>query len=1642
MAGLDAVSRLLDRNRELISRELESTKILGLLVKKGVLSVDEEQAVNSHTDANLRCDVFVRVLAQKGLSAFRELCYALEKECPHVLTSLLVDAGSNNAATGEKKQIELPKMSESQVNGGTPGSGSSSSLSLSSGNGVLEESGDDIAEKSNRRDASLPSPPPQQSEMPLNRVSAPVAMEAQVRRGLTARPPSPEHQLASPKHQSASSIPALQEVLEEPVEEMGGERISWEYHTVNLSRVPGYGFGIAVSGGRDNPHFANGDPAIAISDVLKAGPAEGRLQVNDRILSANGVPLENVDYSTAVQVLRDSGHTVQLVVKRRVVLPPTGSNPNVAAAAEPTQTLRVSLARGKKKDDFGLVLGCRLFVKEVGSRCREAGLREGDILLSINALPTENMTLKEAKKLMDSTKERLNLVVRRDPLAQNASNLSSMGATSLSREGLQKTSNSSNNLLMNSSGYSSQNLYVQPPTRGMAGQSSFSDPDKSSNLAPRTTPGRSRGPLMDVSLSQLDRPATPADDGSGPPPRPALPRPEDYYSTRRQLYDEDPLSRNKLPMPDPRYITFQKESSVGIRLTGGNEAGIFVTAVQPGSPASLQGLQPGDKILKVNETDVKGMTREEAVLLLLGLQDQVDLIVQYRREEYDQVVANQRGDSFHIKAHFNYDQPNKGEMCFRKGDVFHVTDTLYNGVVGSWQVYRIGRNNQEVQKGIIPNKARADELAAAQLSASKKELTASESRGSFFRRRRSNHRRSKSLSKDHWDDVVFADSMNKFPAYERVVLRHPGFVRPVVLFGPVVDVAREKLLRDFPDKFTSPQTESTDSEKGGKASSIIRLSAIREMVDRGKHGLLDITPNAVDRLNYAQFYPIVVFLRADNKQVVKDIRAGHSKGVHKSSKKLLEQSQKLEKLWSHIFTGTIGLTAGSDAWYRKLRELLETQQSQPVWISETKPEEALSDDFLFPMTSRLSYASSPESDLELSPEPRSTAAGGAAVPSAGHVLHQHLLAGGAGSTSPTNRLVRSTSDPSIATQEELGSIPNYSGPPPYTLVPPYKQNAENQARTPSSNGTGDVPSKRRSQQPDSSSKYGFAHQNGDDYGTQPVGSGTPGGHHHHFHPPAGSHQHHPPSSHHHHSHPPSFRSPLAHSPPPTRRQASEAPVGSSASEFPQPPHRQSEPPELPPRVDRTNKPPGNQRTPGSRSAQERLFGDTGDANYMNAGVPGQHLRGNSSLERGQHPSNLKTQSSYDSVSSYDSFNRIGSNAHDDLKSSNNGETTPTSPRSHDPYRFTRSTAQPVKAERSPMTKGPGPEYPNKFRSEYKPSPPPKGGLPGSPSSHPTSYKPVPPPKPKNYRPPTMQQNGDANGSDLYWRREEQVSHTNNTSSGFYHARSFSVGEAITNGQGTQINGRGDEDSGHGSSLDRNYNHQQQQYQQYHATPPHSHHNSPSKSRGGGGGSQYYYNVPAAVSNGSRLTNGHHRSDPSSGLDLANREQRGSAFELYRKPADPRTPPAYIEHGMRSGLVEVAAAKSVIGAEGGTLSDAGVSLHVPPGALPAGCRKEIFFRVCRSDDPNILPPLDKGEELLSPLVMCGPLGLKFLKPVELSVPVSVLMQDGDEDDEEPWNLSLRSGEVDAALQPQWSPNLQMTSVPRRKGCLISVLVDHF
>lgn len=688
------------------------------------------------------------------------------------------------------------------------------------------------------------------------------------------------------------------------------------------------------------------------------------------MISVNGVSLENVEYATAVQVLRDSGNTVTLMVKRRSNLGASVSNHHAHAShahshstahsighnsnQQQQQLIKVAISKTSKKEDFGIVLGCRLFVKEISSKVRDQlamngfSLQEGDVVARINNANTNDvMSLKEARKIMDNCKDQLNLAVIRDLSINASAPLPIPPPQSPVYSHAAQVSNCSiiaeDSSLLFAGGpntsYSAQNLYVQPPTRPVMNTSM----DEKSNLVPR---GRSRNPLMDVSQLQLDQPSTPTGPSSPnfqlDPPRPPPPREEDFYASRRQLYEDDPLLRSK-QSAEPRFISFQKEGSVGIRLTGGNEAGIFVTAVQPGSPASVQGLTPGDKILKVNDMDMSGVTREEAVLFLLSLQDRIELIVQHCREEYDYSVANQRGDSFHIKCHFHCEHPVKGEMSFKAGDIFRVVDTLHNGVVGAWQVMRIGRGQQEIQRGVIPNKARAEELATAQFNATKKGNSTADTRIGFFKRRRPMHRRSKSLSRENWDDVLSDSPISKFPAYERVVLRHPGFVRPVVIFGPVSDLARERLLRDFPDKFTSPlqviqtrkEDKDDDDDKRDVNCGIVRLSNIRDITDRGKHALLDIAPNAVDRLNYAQFYPIVVFVKADSKHQIKQLRHGIPKTQHKSSKKLLLQCQKLDQVWSHVFSDVLAVN-DVETWYRKLRDILDQLQGGAIWMSENK----------------------------------------------------------------------------------------------------------------------------------------------------------------------------------------------------------------------------------------------------------------------------------------------------------------------------------------------------------------------------------------------------------------------------------------------------------------------------------------------------------------------------------------------------------------------------------------------------------------------------------------------------------------------------------------------------------------------------------
>lgn len=635
-----------------------------------------------------------------------------------------------------------------------------------------------------------------------------------------------------------------------------------------------------------------------------------------------------------------------------------------------------------------------------------------------------------------------------------------------------------------------------------------------------------------------------------------------------------------------------------------------------------------------------------------------------------------------------------------------------------------------------------------------------------------------------------------------------------------------------------------------------------------------------------------------------------------------------------------------------------------------QPDESLSDDFLFPMTSRLSYASSPESDLDLCPDPST-----ATSPLHSQTQQQGVQNNGTNATTSGighlgygpprgSALKKSNSDPSIATHEEEdeagrgapedvlprandedaaddGDAPGYNAPPPYS---PFKAGYEQTA-----NGGMESVGGRRRLSHGGDGKYGFP---------SPL-------------PPMTTHKQNTQGHQHGHSISHSSQSMSRRTTQPSRpTQNSSQPHpnvdfygstlrvnGGSSNDFisqqqrhcspllaHSPPHspsggtsRNPIVPDLPPRVDRTNKPG---RSPSTlRSATERLFGSSGrgvgvgasastqgapidnggfvhqqqhhsDGNYMNAQ---RGVAAGSSLER---PS---TKGGHDSMSSsYDSFNRLGPNAHDDLKSGN-GTTAPINgassslgsmQRLHDPYRFTRSTAQPIRENQpsSPNTNPTGAmmEYGGKYSREHRS----KHGPPAvQPTATTIAYKPVPPPKPKNYRPPQAQENP-------FWSGSNQLAHPPPPPPPT-HSRSYSA--HIPNG-GTSREGVEEIDLGvtPGGSLERNHApsnmeppYSQSSYSGGAVGHPHLHmqhqRSSPMAKPPRG---QFYYNVPPPreypppshhhhhhhhhhSNGGGAPADGSHGRELS-GLDLTNREQRGSAFELYKKPNDPRL--LFVEHG--------------------------------------------------------------------------------------------------------------------------------------------------
>uniref|UniRef100_A0A8C2YZS4 Tight junction protein 2b (zona occludens 2) n=1 Tax=Cyclopterus lumpus TaxID=8103 RepID=A0A8C2YZS4_CYCLU len=763
------------------------------------------------------------------------------------------------------------------------------------------------------------------------------------------------------------------------------EEMVWEQYTVNLQRDSKMGFGIAVSGGRDNPNVDSGETSIIVSDVLQGGPADGFLYEDDRVIQVNAIPMDNVPHSFAVQSLRKCGKVAKITVKRprrvhSMTQPPSPSgdsrvytpsnhyydadndnawyrNEGRDHASESKAYLEPDYRGGRDSNQRGRSRGRS---QERTSPSPDRSRREGSRGRALDASadrqryhsrgrsPGEGYHAEDKYERGEGRgKEKEGRYKSRDQLNDNPP------SPEPSRE-LEPLEKPVNVLLVKnrpSEEYGlrlgSQIFIKQMTSTGLAAKDgNLQEGDIILKINGTVTENlslhdagklieKSRGKLQLVVLRDrrqiLVRIPPLADSDSDND------NDNDHDATPKILLRPSPEDE-KLYGPNTVMVNFQKGDSVGLRLAGGNDAGIFIASVQEDSPAEEEGLRIGDQILKVNNVDFQGVVREEAVLFLLEIPkgEVVTILAQSKPDVYNDILVSGRGDSFFIRTHFEYEKETPQSLAFSRGDIFKVVDTLYDGKLGNWLAIRVGKDKQLLEKGIIPNKSRAEQMASVQSS----HKAAAGDRADFWRLRGQRSLKRKDLRKSR-ENLSVQTLATRFPAYERVVLREAGFRRPVVLFGPIADAANEKLASEMPDLFVVAKTEPKDAGSE-KSSGVVRLNTIRQIIEQDKHALLDVTPKAVDTLNYTQWYPIVIFFNPDSKHGIKAMRQRVAPNSNRSARKLYEQAVKLRKTCSHLFTATVDLNSANDAWYGGVKDSIREQQMQAVWVSDGKDVERLS----------------------------------------------------------------------------------------------------------------------------------------------------------------------------------------------------------------------------------------------------------------------------------------------------------------------------------------------------------------------------------------------------------------------------------------------------------------------------------------------------------------------------------------------------------------------------------------------------------------------------------------------------------------------------------------------------------------------------
>ncbi|XP_076251236.1 MAGUK family member discs large 1 isoform X2 [Rhynchophorus ferrugineus] len=823
-------------------------------------------------------------------------------------------------------------------------------------------------------------PPPPSPPMPSKVINAAVVVDNLSRQSSLER-------VSSGRRKSASDRGILNDVLKETsVHKMGNDSWQgndndqahspllasadnkpvngddeWEYEEIILERG-GAGLGFSIAGGTDNPHVGD-DTAIYVTKLIQGGAAaaDGRLRVGDSILAVNDQPVVDVPHAAAVEALKRAGNSVKLSVRRR-------------QQPRHMRLLEIELIKGNKGLGFSIAGGIGnqhipgdngIYVTKVmegGAAQVDGQLAVGDKLVAVRdavkgEVNLENVTHEEAVATLKTTQDCVVLIVAKPDSAFNAPPSDTSYSPQLSTKashGYPESVHSvhSSNLALHLPPGTPRAISTEDITRELR---TVTLQKGNSGLGFNIVGGED-GEGIFISFILAGGPA----DLSG-----ELKRGDQIISVngvnlRNATHEEAALALKGTSQTVTICVQYRPEEynrfeakindlkqQMAHPVTGGTllrtsqKRSLYVRALFDYDPMKDDGLpsrglafQYGDILHVTNASDDEWWQARR--VLATGDEQGMGIVPSKRRWERKQ-RARDRSVKFQghtpniLEKQSTLDRKKKNFSFSRKFPFMKSKDEKSED--GSDQepfmlCYTQDDANNEGEILYRVELPYMEEITLIYLE-----------------------------NNDNIDEFSNEESVLSYEPVQQIQIQ---YTRPVIILGALKDRINDDLISEFPEKFGSCVPHTTrpkrEYEVDGRDYHFVgsreqmekdiqnhlfieagqyndnlygtSVASVREVAEKGKHCILDVSGNAIKRLQVAQLYPIAIFIKPKS---VESLMEMNKRMTEEQAKKTYERALKMEQEFGEYFTAVVQGDTPEDI-YTLVKDVINDQSGSTIWV--------------------------------------------------------------------------------------------------------------------------------------------------------------------------------------------------------------------------------------------------------------------------------------------------------------------------------------------------------------------------------------------------------------------------------------------------------------------------------------------------------------------------------------------------------------------------------------------------------------------------------------------------------------------------------------------------------------------------------------